>query len=358
MINSVERALGLQKLIGTHLKNTVKVKLKPAIRVSSFLKLSEPDFSKIVIELEKDPVFFWLRKQKVITYKKVSRFYYFPIEENIALENQSPKTQEILASHKEGIELIKQIGEEEFCKFFLYPEKHFEPEEIEKKCLLEKEEIEKINRVIDAFVIHSGVLFQTTLNIGKRHQRYTKIGRVERDGKNLRFIFFNPIWYAGKYKIDYDKLSELKKDERYKKIKEVLEKINLVNQRKHLLRKIMGIALEKQKKFFMKNDSKSLKIYPQKQLAVDISTTPSSISRILYLKSIVLSNNFEIPLRILFPKQSEIKLVLTNEIVGNSKRKLTAKEIKFLIKKKFNLNIPRRTISAYCKKIERGTFLF
>ncbi len=204
-----------------------KTKLGYVLRISKFLEISEAEFSKIIRDLEKDPIFLWLKDQKIIRYRKRRKFFYSPLEHITVIENRSlPIINEILTQHRKTIVSIKKIGEEKFRRYFLYPDKTYNYEEIRKDCSLNNPQIQDIFRLMDILTLHADSLFQSSLvSVKTGKKRYSKLGFVERTGKNLSFSFFNPLRYAGMYDIKHEILRSLKKTEKYGKIKEIIGKV-------------------------------------------------------------------------------------------------------------------------------------
>jgi len=345
-------------------------KLIPRIKLSQFLSSPENEFAKLIKEIESDLLFQKLMypansKEKVFAYGRFPKTglssSFYELKEEILRERNYPEIESLINKKKEVIKICQKIGVDNFSKYFLYQEGTFSFEEIANKCGLKLEEVKKIIDLLNEIAIYT--VFYEPSNITLEEEiHYTKICKIERTGEDFSVNYHSPHLVRGRYIIDYEKIEKLKKENFF--VKKELVRLNwlvknmeLVNLRKTILYQVCEKIISRQKKFLGTGEEDDLQPYTQSELAREIVTNPSVISRAVRYRSVEIPTGEEVPLPKFFLKLRRKKMELVKEVISqeiNSLRKkpLSDEKIRRIIKQKYNLSISRRAVAAYRKELK------
>ncbi|MFH1540714.1 MAG: hypothetical protein ABID79_02535 [Elusimicrobiota bacterium] len=323
------------------------------MRLSNIIKLTEKEFNQLVIDVESDPLFENLRKEKIVRHKRFSKTdfstNFLELNENIASDQTSVGVVQILETKQEAIKIIKEIGIEKFKKYFLYNEDNISNDEIAENCGIEIDKIKAIIELLNEISIQSEFYnpskTDTTTQIG-----HHKIASINSDGDDFIVNFFSPNLARGKYEINYDKLEKVKDKDK----KSLIHKLELINLRKTNIHQILEKLVSHQKDFLNSNDSEKLKLLTQKMLSKEIDVDPSIICRIITNKSIELPSKKEILLKDFFCNKKDVKKLIIKKIIEKNEKYLSAEKIKWILKNDYKINIPRRSIAYYISELNKA----
>jgi hypothetical protein len=350
-------------------KASLKPKLKaaPRIKFASFLELKEEKFSRYIAEVEADPVFRKLLSpdnagRRVVTCKPFPRAVFainnLPLEEQVSRDGSSVDVEVLLSESGGTADLIRKIGLDNFERFFIRGERPAEVKEICRECGISETEFQRVNDFINDLAVRSEFFHPSGLADETRIS-YTKLAELEYDGKSGFVInYFSPKYASGRYIVNIELLKELKKQKAFSSdelsgIGGVLEKIELINARKSTIYQIIAKIAEVQKNYLYSGDEKFLVPYTQKQLAKDIGIDSSVVCRAVFGRSLVTPHKVEKPLKFFVSKQSGLKQALVKKIIESRPGKLSDSDISGLLKEKFNMSVPRRTVNAYRNELRR-----
>ena len=193
------------------------------------------------------------------------------------------------------------------------------------------------------------------------------LGRIEKE-RNTFFILYRTSWFAGKFRLDRNRLKNLNKIGKLKDLKEneiesIDRKLKLISTRNIITHMVLISIIEHQPEFL--RTLNPLKIIPLSQVQVSnwIKNQGyqwidnSMISRVITDTLIEIPNGTTMILKDFLPNKREvykryIKEILVKEEMHIKSNKIispyTDEEIRVILRKKFGLNISRRTIS-YCR---------
>ncbi|MBI2119187.1 MAG: hypothetical protein HYT97_06130 [Elusimicrobia bacterium] len=343
-------------------KTKLQNKLIARLKFSEILHLPEPAFAKLIAEIEKDPVFLQLTFPKDSGPRAVFRKRFphtrihqnfYEINEEIKSGDKAVDVERLLGNHKGVQELIQRIGKNSFENYFLYRESAYAPEEISKILNLNLEEVDRIQNFLLEFSIHSEFFCPTTLPQEPHH--YTPIAKIEIEKNGEFFVsYLSPHLAAGRYVINRERLSELRKKmdlKDRKSMPELLKKLEWINLRQDTLQKIFKEILERQSLYFTAQDSSKLLSLTQRETARRIGVAPSTVSRAVSNKTIFLPWGEEKPLTEFFLNRKKAALLflqkLINEFKVEPKKKISDNFLKEILNKRYRLKISRRTINLY-----------
>lgn len=336
------------------------------IELVKIYQLSEKEFAKLIKEVEEDVLFKKLafpqdKSLKVIFREKFPKTdiseKFYELKEEFIVDKDLFNIDVLLERYKECLPIIKSIGVEKFKKYFLYDNSLMSSEEIATECGLNIDEVRKIFDLIDEISIHSEFCYSSTIEI-QNSVRYVKVAEVKRH-TSYGFIiyFFSPYFVRGKYRIDYNKLEQLKhkgyfSSEELKQLDKLLHKLKFINTRKSILYRILNEIIEVQRNYLLSGKDEDLVPFTQKDLANKINIDPSLVCRAINHRSIITPQGEEKPIKYFLPNEKEIAEYIVKDLILNETKPLTDKEIKNILKDKYGITKSRRSITYIRKELK------
>lgn len=331
-----------------------------AMQQADLLQMSDFDFHKLISDIEQDPLFNRLfRQEKIIRYHRYhgTDIYSSALSiENYPLSgDSSPDIEALIASQSDVFSIIRNLGEEKFKKYFLFPEEEYSLEDISALCNITRSEIEAVNLLVNEVSVLS--TFYHSPGSGAQLLVYTCLASIELNGDRFTVNYLSPVYARGRYVIDYEKIDILlsghafDKDDIYK-VKKLLRNLEFINNRKNTLQNALINLIDKQSLYLKSGKRNNLLPFSQKELAREIDAEPSSVSRVIRMKSIITPWNEEIPLKNLLPNPHYFKRELVKNLLENEPRLKSDEAISRKIKSRFGVHISRRSISALRKELD------
>jgi len=328
--------------------------LAPIMRLEQahLLEMSQEDFSRLIAEIEKMPIFQRLfRRDRVVSYQRFpktdisSGFYRF--REDMAVASGSIDVESLLASKGHIISQLQRVGRERFKRYFLFPDEGISLDEIARACDLKVSEVREINDLISDFSIMSEFYHPSSITSGLI--RYVKVASVERDKGSFVIGYFSPSLARGRYVVNYERFERLRADNvlsetEAREAGQLLRKLELINTRKNTLNLVLQNVIERQALYLESADPKSLLPFSQKELADRIGLAASSVSRAVRGKSIDTPWGQEIPLKQFFPRTKVLKKGLIRELLTESSFH-SDEAIRDELREKFGVSISRRSVA-------------
>ncbi|MEW6481784.1 MAG: hypothetical protein AB1397_02100 [bacterium] len=323
------------------LKVGLQMKAKLA---ADLLSLSEAEFADYVRRLEDDPLFGELLELGIIRYRRFPRtFSVMELRPELISDSPAKSPEPLLSEREDTIKLIRQIGKEDFCRFFLYNDGQISLENIKKELSLSLSQIKAINQLITDFEVQYGVWYQPKDRGG--YISYTKIASIQDD---LTIGFFWQNMTRGKYIIEYERLKEEGFDKaKISQIKRLLRKLELANTRKTLIFQILEKIVEQQAKYLKNGRLSDLSLLTETEVAQDLGVAISSVSRAIQNRCVETPWG-ERPLKFFFFSSKDRLKLLVEKIIEEEKTPLTDGKIQQSLKK-YGISVARRTV-AQCRK--------
>ncbi|MDD5687855.1 MAG: hypothetical protein PHE88_08500 [Elusimicrobia bacterium] len=342
-----------------------KFNITAKIRLSEIIKLPENKYAQLVEDVEKGFLFkklssFYYKNQRIISNRRFSKtdfssdFLEFNEKANIN-RTDNVEVESLISKRKETVSIIKKLGIANLKKYFLYNNVEKSTREISSICKISEKDVKKIYNLINELSVHNEFYYPSAIQ-GNLNINYYKIAKIDDDGsKGFIINYFSPKYSQGKYIINYSNLSKLKKQgtfskEELKEIDRLLENLNLINNKKMTIFQVIKKITEKQKGYLLSGDKKDIIPYTQMELAKEIKSDNSLVSRAIANRSIETPQNKEVPLQFFFPSKKDIRKDIIKKIIENEKNNhLTDREIKCILKNEFKIDVSRRTV-AVCRK--------
>ena len=351
---------GKKNTLNLELKNSLNLKVD--LRLFNILNSGENDILEMVRKIEADDLFRRLSGKtgdfpRVITYTRRNNSGYAWLSN---LENEgfiqaldsSVSGAEIISGRGQIIEIIREIGSDNFEKYFLGYEK-FPTEKICKICAITKKEYE---RIMDFVAVYTHA-YENIPVAALPVDYFSTIASIIKEEGGFRVEYTSMHYGQGEYSVDNEKLKSFKKKglltkQEAGRLTGLLDLINMVNCRKRCACKIVEGVLKYQMPFFT-GEGGQLLAMSQRALALQIGISHSSVSRIIGRKTLKMPWGSEIPLRDFFVSRRKFLIDKVRDILlrYSEGKKLSDREIGEILNKKYGLKVSRRSVNLYRKEL-------
>lgn len=334
------------------------------VKMAQAIKLPESEWAKMLTEVERDPLFQDLMNaraegRRIVRYKRfggtglAGQFYESQDLDVVGGGGQSPES--LLDQKRHLMQLIEKVGQENFEKHFLYREESDTPENIAASCGVTMDEVKQIQEFILDMSVQAEFYHPSHL-AGSASVKPTLIGQIiENNDKTFSISFFSPHLARGMYTIDYDALRRWQKEKhldrqaaaRLRKFMGLLEVSNL---RQGAFWRVIDYLLRAQKDYLTSQDATKMSTVSLRKVAKQLQFAPSTISRVMALKSVQLPWGHEVMLSHLMPGQRKVVLSILEKITTGSDVPTTDMALSRRIEDEFKVKVSRRTITA-CRHV-------
>jgi len=353
---------------------TQKLKMMGRMKLAQFFSLPEDKFETYISKIENSSIFKQLKqKYRLISYHRfpdVSAKHFSRFREELTGQQKSFEVEELLDENPQTFIILKKIGEtigkKEFSEF-LYEQKT-SIKEIVERCNLSSKEANIFKDFIDKFQLKQ-IVNKPSLNYLSStsfENRAFRIASIEKIEDNLVICPLNDRNYLcrGKYNINYDRFEELIKREKFapsqiNEISRLFKKLDLINRRTTTIYQVLYHLKEIQHSFFNSGNPEDLFPLSQSELARRINVHPSTISRVIFNKSIFTPQGREKLLKFFFSQERIENLLqkIFNEEREEIKRGIILKPfndemIREKLSEKYEIEISRRTVCKYRQKMK------
>jgi DNA-directed RNA polymerase specialized sigma54-like protein len=270
----------------------------------------------------------------------------------------SPET--LLDQKKHLLKLIEKVGQENFEKHFLFREESDTTENIATLCGISLEEVKQIQEFILDMSVQSEFYHPSHLADSNTNVKPTLVGRiVENNDKTFSISFFSPHLARGMYTIDYDALRRWQKEKHLDRpaaarLRKFMGLLEISNLRQGAFWRVIDYVLKAQKDYFATKDETKMAPVSLRKVAKHLQFAPSTISRVMALKSVLLPWDHEVMLLHLMPGQRKVVLSILEKISAkDSGAHATDMALSKRIEQDFNVKVSRRTITA-CRHVLNG----
>lgn len=347
-------------------QTAIRGRLIGRLKAVSILSASESQFAKIIQELELDPLFQRLflpgaKLPRVITrspWPKTNLHQnFYELKDPSAPQATDRPTESILEGHQKLIPLIHKMGQEAFERYFLYGTDICSWEDIAKETGLTLDEVKKIHNLILEVSLQSSLSspWSTLTTAGRR---YTLVAQIHPDTsleKRYSLSLTLPHLARGRYRVNQEALAQWLHDkvlnrEEKKRLKKILESIEFANIRQNTLMRILEAISEKQSSYIASGEKTKRRPLTMRSLSKELGVAPSTISRLVALRSIRLPKTGEAKLSDLLPNQREVLTSVLEELLTRPENKnLSDQALTQKIQSEFHITVSRRTTNE-CRR--------
>ena len=338
-------------------------KLIAGMEQANALEMTEEEFARITLEVERSPLFRKLQRiEGVIRYRRQPNTDISPrfcqLNEEIASGSGTLDVEAMLTDKEDLVRRIQEIGVERFKRYFLYPEPGVSTEEIARACDLTLPEVERIDGLIDEVSVMSE--FYNPSGLGPEYgMRYSRVASIERTTEGFVIGYLSPSYARGRYAIDYERFEELRQidsitEDEAKESRGLFRKLELLNLRKDTLTRILQNIVGKQGPYFESGDVRALLPFSQKELAERMGVVPSSICRSVEGKSLETPWGEEKALKDFFPRPRQFRKQLVRQLLESGEEFPSDEAIRARLEREFGVFISRRSVAGLRKELRIG----
>ncbi|MBI5883593.1 MAG: hypothetical protein HZB91_10880 [Elusimicrobia bacterium] len=343
------------------LKTLLKAQLRPALigrlRMADWIEMPEREFALEVRKIEKDPLFQKLffgsdMGQSAIRRQRWPRsrmaLGFDEIGSRVASGGERAQVEGILDSKNRLVSRIRKMGREAFETYFLHSDEPLSMAEISKRTSLSVEDVRRIHDML--LEIGTQAEFEGPPPGSPSSKRYTCLARVWTDGGEPSFEFFSPHWARGRYHIRYDLVEEWKRegtlssDER-RKLPRLIKRIETVNLRQNTVFRIVESLAKLQSEYLTTQQADQKRPISLRQLAHRLDLAPSTVSRALSGRSVILPWGRETPLITLVPGRRKVLREILSRWLSEPGHRTDA-ALCLRLREEYGIKVSRRTVNA------------
>lgn len=341
-------------------KVTQRTVLLGRVKMAQAIHLPEGAWAKLLSDVEKDPLFREiLGQQGIIRYRRfgrggISNQFYEMQEINVA-EDKGVSPETLLDQKRHLLKWIEKIGQEKFEKYFLYRQDDLSLEQIASVCGLTKEQASELQDFILDMSVQSEFYHPSNLG-GPNIMRPTLIGRIVcNDDRTYSISFFSPHLARGSYEVNYSLLKKWQKARGLDRtsaahLRKMLGVLELANLKQGAFWRTLEFLLDVQKEYFDSQDLAKMAPVSLRQVARRLQFAPSTISRVMASKSILLPWDREVFIASLMPGQRKVVLKILEKLLSGPGRSMTDMQMSKLVEENYGVRVSRRTITS-CRHV-------
>ncbi len=356
--------------LNANLKQTVspnvvqRTVLVGRVKMAQAIKLPESEWAKMLSEVERDPLFQELvnaraEGKRIIRFKRFAHTslagQFYDAQDVEVAGNTSVSPEALLENKKHLLGLIEKIGRENFERYFLYREESDSAEHIATVCGITLEQAQQVQDFVVDMSVQAEFYHPSTLRESEM-TRPTLVGRIIRnDDGTFSISFFSPHLARGMYEIDRDALRRWQKSKALDRnsaarLRRYIGLLDLSNMKQGAFWRVVDHLLKSQKTYFETRDPSKMAPVSLRKVAAALQFAPSTLSRVLALKSVMLPWDQEVRLLDLMPGQRKVVLEAMEKILFENPIHMTDREMAELIEEKFKIKVSRRTVTV-CRHI-------
>ncbi|MBI4676416.1 MAG: hypothetical protein HY748_02415 [Elusimicrobia bacterium] len=343
------------------LRTLLKAQLRPALigrlRMADWIEMPERAFALEIKKIEKDPLFQklffgdqsvpsairrqrWPRSRMLLSFDEVG--------ERTVSAGERVKVEDILGAKDDLVAKIRKMGREAFESYFLHSDEPLTLAEISRRVSIAVEDVRKIHDML--LEIGTRAEFETPAAQAPASQHYACLARVWTEGGEPVFEFFSPHWARGRYHIRYDLVEEWKRQgalssEERRKLPRLIKRIETVNLRQNTVFRILESLAKVQAEYLTSRRLDRKRPISLRQLAHRLDLAPSTVSRALSGRSVILPWGLESPLIALVPGRRKVLREILSRWLGEPGRRTDA-AFALRLREEYGIKVSRRTVNA------------
>lgn len=322
------------------------------LRAVRLLAMPEPDFARLIRQAEDHPLFERVRRFVRRTPYRGAGFH-VPLDENT--QRSAGRTSSIpWSDHERELELIRRIGQEAFEKHFLRDEDCLSLDETARRCRITTAEAAAIRDLL--FLLSLGSNTQSSLDAGPPALFASCVAKVTCDRGEIELGWTLPHLARGRYRLDYEGLQEFQKaaltaPER-KELRALLGLLEGINIRQDTLDRLLRLLLEKQGRFMRSGREEDLQPLSGRAVASSLNVHPSTVSRSMACRSVILPSGREWPLRRLSPSRRQVMVGTIRGMLSSIPEPVSDACVARHLARSHGIAVSRRTVNEWRRDAE------
>ncbi|MDX6771194.1 MAG: hypothetical protein SF051_16815 [Elusimicrobiota bacterium] len=327
------------------------------LRMADWIEMPEREYAAQVEKVEKDPLFRKLyfgapglpsaiRRRRWPGGRLSAGFY--DVDEGRSAGSQRVDVEGKLDARKDVLKLVQRMGQPAFERYFLRGEEAVTLPDIASRTGLTEAEVLRVHDLlleIGAEAEFAGAVKQAPAARGS-----VCLARLTSDARGPAFEFIAPYWARGLYQVRYDDLESWKTSgfldgpER-RRLRHLLKRLETLNLRQSTIFRILESLARIQTDFLRTRKPEDVRPVSLRLLARRLQLAPSTVSRALSHRTLLLPWGPEVPMISLVPGQRHVlKDVLRGWIAADPAA--TDAVLARRLKADRGIEVSRRTVNA------------
>lgn len=330
------------------------------VKMAQAIRLSEPEWAKLIAEIERDPLFRDLMharvgEQSIVRYKRLPRSrmsgQFYDAQDSQVAGGAGEMPEALLDKRRDVMAVIQTIGQEKFEKHFLYREGGESHEEIASLCGIAVDDAKKVEDFILEMSVNAEFFHPSALT-GNGAVRPTVMGRIIRNADGTYIMaFFSPHLARGQYEINQAALKLWQRDKKLNRIdaariRKFVGVLEMSNLKQGAFWRTLDYLMVLQKDYFDSQNDARMAPVSLRKVAKFLQFAPSTISRVIGNKSVLLPWDREVLILDLMPGQRRVVLSILDRMMADGVANMTDARLAKHIAEKFGVRVSRRTITA------------
>ncbi len=327
------------------------------LRMAEWIEMPEREFAGEIEKIEKDPLFKKLyfgsaedpgviRRQRWSQSRFAGSLY--EVNERVVAGGERVRVEELLEEGSSLMPKIRKMGVEAFERYFLYAEEALPLPEIAKRTGLSLKEIEAVHDLLLKIGAEAEFALPTTGAAQVTDQ--VCLARLSISGGEPEFEFFSPYWARGLYHIRYEALEKWKDHGRFegaelKKLPHLLKKMETVNLRQNTVFRILESLTKLQAEYLGSKEESGKRPISLRMLARRLDLAPSTVSRAVAGRSVMLPWGRQAPLIEFLPgRRRVLREILSGWLRADDQA--TDARLAERLSEERGIRVSRRTVNA------------
>ncbi len=327
------------------------------LRMADWIEMPEREYARQVEKVEKDPLFRKLYfgapglpsaiRRRAWPGGRLSAGFY-DVDEGRAAGSQRVDVEGRLDARKDVLALVQRMGQSAFERYFLRGEDAVTLPEIAKRTGLAEADVLRVHDLL--LEIGAEAEFAGAVKAAPAARGTTCLARLTNDARGAAFEFVAPYWARGLYQVRYDDLESWKSSgildgpER-RRLRHLLKRLETLNLRQSTIFRILEALARVQADYLRTRRPEDVRPVSLRLLARRLQLAPSTVSRALSHRTLLLPWGPQVPMISLVPGQRHVLMdVLRGWIIADPAA--TDAVLARRLKAERGIEVSRRTVNA------------
>jgi hypothetical protein len=334
------------------------------VKMAQAIQMPESEWAKLLSDVEKDSLFQELITAKpggqaVVRYKRFGRSclagQFYEMQDTNVVGGSGISTETLLEQKKFVVGLVQKIGQDNFEKHFLYRENGEPLETVAAAVGVSLEEARQLQEFVVSMSVQAEFYHPSHLASADM-PRPMLIGKIiQNQDRTFSMSYFSPHLARGMYEVNHAALKRWQKDRKLdrteaSRLRKFIGLLELSNLKQGAFSRVIDLLLEEQKDYLLTRDETKLAPISLRHVARTLQFAPSTISRVMGLKSVMTPWDREVPLSYFMPGQRRVVLSILEKTLTASNNHMTDAALSKKIADQYGVNVSRRTITA-CRHV-------
>ena len=340
-------------------KTVQKTKLGARLKRTELAEMGEPEFARMVRELETDPLY-----RDLVAWNAITRKYFGGIAAARLITGSGGRERDVagggsvLPEDGEAVRMIEEMGRETFVRLFLAPERAYTLDDIMRETGLPRARIEKIGGFVDRFILWTEPFSLPASPVpAVRPLRVIAEVRPGPGGEPvLEDMTFDLV--RGRYVMRPENLERFLAQlpaGRRRAVNGLVVRMEWINSRRSLLYEVLDGIVRRQSAFFRSGREEEIAGISQRKFCEETGLEASLVCRVLKGRAVRTADGKIVPLRALLPGQGAASRALVARVLARDPDRLFSDAvIARVLARDFNVVLSRRAVGVHRKFLQKS----